>query len=426
MTDQQIFEQTRKVIYENMIKRLRDGKASFHYTKPSPERYPYQFFWDTCFHVYILVALGEQQMAREHLTSLFAMQHDDGFVGHMIYWDRLKPGRISDIFQSRPSLGNFFNSHMSSLIQPPLAAQAVEKVVEASDDQAFLEQMVPRLKKYYWWLASNRDFDGDGLLTIISPFESGMDWKPTYDPVVGFPQGKASKKLFMKMVWVDMRNFLYNFNLKKIYRKGYFLVKDVGMNTIYAQNLRALARLCRKVNDPEAERFSQLSEKVSHSILSVMYHDQDAAFYDVAGRQNEKIKIMTPTIFYPVVLQNMPQQISEKVMKRHFFNSQEFKTPFPLPSVSTSHSSFYPGPSMYIWRGPTWIVHNWFIHQYLMEKGYREESRHLIESVRQLIAKSGFREYYNPFSGEGYGATDFTWAGLVVDMIRMENQSADE
>ncbi|WP_439673173.1 hypothetical protein [Cupriavidus necator] len=33
------------------------------------------------------------------------------------------------------------------------------------------------------------------------------------------------------------------------------------------------------------------------------------------------------------------------------------------------------------------------------------------------IERSGFREYYNPFSGEGYGAKDFTWSGLVIDMV---------
>ncbi|MFO7977952.1 MAG: hypothetical protein R6U64_04775 [Bacteroidales bacterium] len=304
-----------------------------------------------------------------------------------------------------------------------MAAQAVEKVFKASHDREFLNQMVPRLTKYYHWLATHRDFEGEGLLTIISPFESGMDWKPAYDPVLGLSPGKAGSKLFMKVFWVDMRNFLYNYNLKKIYRKGYFLVKDVGMNTIYAQNLRALSRLCYLVNDTQAGFFSQLAEKVTRSILKTMYDDQDAAFYDVAGRHNEKIKILTPTIFYPVVLENIPQEISERVMKRHFFNSHEFKTRYPLPSVSTNHPSFYPGPSMYIWRGPTWIVHNWFMHQYLVEKGYRQESRLLIESIRQLIAKSGFREYYNPFTGEGYGANDFSWAGLVTDMIQMEKQT---
>ncbi|MEX2591588.1 MAG: trehalase-like protein [Anditalea sp.] len=420
MTDKEIFESTRKVLYENMIKGHKDGQLSFHYTKPSPGRYPFQFFWDTCFHVFILSALGEHNMAKEHLISLFAMQEEDGFVGHMIYWDRLKPGRVTDVFQSKPRLKNFSHSHMSSLIQPPLAAQAVTRVYKASGDRDFLKDMLPKLKKYYRWLAKNRDFDGDGLLSIISPFESGMDWKPTYDVALGLPEKKANWRLFLKVVGVDLRNYLNNYNLDAIYRKGYFLVKDVGFNTIYTQNLQALANLCKEVGDQDGEQFKALGDKIIQSMLHVMYDEKDAAFYDVYGKENRKIKIHTPTIFYPVVIKGMPDAVTENVIKAHFLNQEEFGVEYPIPSVAKNHPSFNPQESMYIWRGPTWIVNNWFMHQFLMEKGYKKESRKLIDSINQLIEKSGFREYYNPFTGEGYGAKDFTWAGLVTDMIRME------
>lgn len=425
MTNEEIFEKTRKIIHENMIKSDRDGGKKFHYSKPSPSRYPFQFFWDTCFHVFILSALGEHSMAKEHIVSLFKMQDADGFVGHMIYWDRLIPGRLTDSFQSKPRLKNFFQSHMSALVQPPLVAQAVARIYEASGDKEFLGQMLPKLKNYYRWLARNRDFDGDGLLTIISPFESGMDWKPTYDPVVGFSGKKADWRLFLKVIKVDLRNYLNNYNLKKIYKKDYFLVKDVGFNTIYAQNLKALAGLCNELEDPASEEFYKLASKVVQNILKVMYNEEDAAFYDVFGKNNLQIKILTPTIFYPVVLKDIPEEITKKVMDTHFFDSEEFDTPFPIPSVAKNHTSFNPTESIYIWRGPTWIVSNWFLHQFLMEKGYNKEADELIDSIKKLIDKSGFREYYNPFTGEGYGAKDFTWAGLVTDMIQMQQKGVD-
>lgn len=229
----------------------------------------------------------------------------------------------------------------------------------------------------------------------------------------------------MKVVGIDFRNYVNNYNLKKIYKKGYFLVKEVGFNTIYAQNLEALAGLCQELGEEEeAKEFSRLGEKVTTSMLEKMYDDKDAAFYDVYGKKNIKIRILTPTIFYPVVLKKLPKEIGEKVVKRHFFNSKEFDTPYPMPSVAQSHPSFSPTESIYIWRGPTWIVNNWFMHQFLMDNGYKEEARRMIDSIRSLIGKSGFREYYNPFTGEGYGARDFTWAGLMVDMIEMEKNES--
>lgn len=423
MTDGEIFENARRIMFENMIKcKGRNGRNSYHYTKPSPGRYPYQFFWDTCFHVFILSALGEYKMAKEHLISLFSLQEKDGFVGHMIYWDRLKPGRITDIFQAKPSIKNFRSSHMTALIQPPIVAQAVKRLYELEKDVEFLRVFIPKLKKYYDWLSKNRDFDGDNLLTIISPFESGMDWKPTYDIPLGLKKGRADWMLFVKVIGVDIKNYLHNYDSKKIQKKGYFLVKDAGVNTIYADNLKALATLCAVINDKEADKYSLLSQKVTKSILDAMYDPETSAFYDTYGTAMQKIKVLTPTIFYPVILEGIPDAVTKKVIEAHLINGREFQTAYPLPSLSINHPAFNPTESMYLWRGPTWVMNNWILHQFLLEKGYDKYCKMLIDSIKSLITKSGFREYYNPFTGEGYGAKDFTWSCLVVDMIRRRDE----
>jgi neutral trehalase len=247
-----------------------------------------------------------------------------------------------------------------------------------------------------------------------------MDWKPTYDPVIGFPEKRADYRLFWKVVSIDFRNFLHSYDSKTIYDKDYFIVKDAGFNTIYVQYLQAMATLCTMVNDPGTDYYKALAKKVIQSILEVMYDDESAAFYDVYGKDNEKIKILTPTIFFPVVINEIPEAISKKVIETHFFNKKEFGAPFTIPSEAMNHPSFNPHQSMYIWRGPTWVVYNWFMHQFLMEKGFKEEAGKLVISIKKLIRKSGFREYYNPFTGEEYSTHDFTWAGLVVDMMNME------
>jgi Mannosylglycerate hydrolase MGH1-like glycoside hydrolase domain len=33
------------------------------------------------------------------------------------------------------------------------------------------------------------------------------------------------------------------------------------------------------------------------------------------------------------------------------------------------------------------------------------------------VEEHGFREYYNPLTGEGAGAHDFSWTALVLDML---------
>ena len=67
-------------------------------------------------------------------------------------------------------------------------------------------------------------------------------------------------------------------------------------------------------------------------------------------------------------------------------------------------------------RGPTWAVINWFLYHALRKRGFGESAARLRRSLWQAIEKSGFREYYDPCNGEGHGAREFTWSGLLVDM----------
>lgn len=426
MTDAEIREAVRYILMSN----IHDGyseefQTPYCYIQPSPTTYPFQYFWDTCLHVFILTALDEHELAKRNLQSLFGMQADDGFVGHMLHWSRVRPAKWTDIFQSRPTR-NIFRPHMSALIQPPLVAQTLQRIHYGTQDDAFLEEMVPKLKRYFDWLARHRDLDGDGLLSIITPFESGMDWKPTFDEVVGFRHGVADRKLFWRVVATDARNFLNRYDISTLARKRYCLVKEVAFNTIYAQNLTALGQLCGAIGDGDARRYHDLAATVCGSMVEQMYDEETAAFYDIDAGTGEQIRVLTPTIFFPLVVRDLPEHITDTLIERHIFDAQEFGTPFPVPSVALNDPAFYPHESEYIWRGPTWVFYNWFIYQCLVYRGHRDEARTLQETIRRLIHQSGFREYYNPFSGEGYGAENFTWSGLVVDMLNLDDDAVEQ
>ena len=43
----------------------------------------------------------------------------------------------------------------------------------------------PRIAAHHDWLRAHRDLDGDGLLWLIQPDESGMDAIPKFDHVWG-------------------------------------------------------------------------------------------------------------------------------------------------------------------------------------------------------------------------------------------------
>jgi hypothetical protein len=68
----------------------------------------------------------------------------------------------------------------------------------------------------------------------------------------------------------------------------------------------------------------------------------------------------------------------------------------------------------------------------LLKQSRRTVGKHTIAEVAlpftstvtqpPLIAKSGFREYYNPLTGEGFGARNFGWSTLLIDMIRTQQK----
>lgn len=420
LSDEEIREQVRTLLREN----TNEGystllKSHYCYIRPSRKRYLFQWFWDTCFHVFMLSALGEHEEAKHNLRSLFVMQRIDGFVGHMIFWRSLLPTHRIDFMQARPTWKHI-RPRMSALIQPSFVAQALQRIFKETDDMAFLQEIFPKVKKYLDWLGNNRDFDGDGLLSIITPFESGMDFKPSFDEVLGVPPGRPRWKLLFMSVYVDLCNFLRHYDLRRIAKAKVFVVKEVTVNTAYAKDLLALSHLCKAMGEEsEAAKYKALSLRVMQSMLNVMYDAETAAFYDVVGGTNKKLKVLTPSIVFPAILPEIPKDLLETVMKRHLFSKEEFAAPYPIPSVAMNEPSFYPGRSFCLWRGPTWIFTNWFVFRCLLECGFHEKADELLAATKRLIQERGFYEYYDPMTGEGLGEANFTWSGFVVDMMHI-------
>ena len=414
----------RESVRQLMLGNVKHGYSAllgqnYCYIAPALKTYPFQWFWDTCFHVVILARLGEHELAKRNLRSLFTMQEENGFVGHMVFWHQVLPKRLSDVTQARPTW-QALRPHMSALIQPPFAAQALHTLYDACGDRVYLGEMYARVRRHHEWLAKYRDFDGDGLLSIISPFESGMDWKASYDPVLGYaerttPRRLLTSKLYRKAMSVDLSNFRLGYDLPKIAKRSKFRVKDAGFNAIYAVDLQCMEKLAPLVGD-DPEVFAGRRRRLMKSMMSLMYEEQSAAFLDVQEPGSKKIPILTPTIFFPLAIPELDPGIAGHVLDAHFDDESRFGAPLPMPSVDMRDPAFFPGETPFIWRGPTWAPTNWFLYHALRKRGFDERAGRLRASLTKLVQASGFREYYDPLSGEGHGAREFTWSGLLVDM----------
>lgn len=427
-----------KAIFEN---NLIEGysawkKTHYRFIAPAKKEYIYQFLWDTAFHAIVLSNFDVNWAKREIQNYLLA-QWDDGFIPHIIFWK----GKTYDLphwafLESKPSL----RPYTSALTQPPILGVAIEEIFNKDHDVKFLEDVVPKVANHYKWLLSNRDPDHDHLVSIISPNESGMDELPVFQIVSGF-SGRNLVQLHYSYRKPDILNQLYGFDNKKILRKDYFNVEEVLFNTAFVENARAIARLYHFLGNSEEEHFfdaaASLSEK---ALVEKLWDKEDEIFYSIYSKKERKAKIKTVASLTPLFLEKLPKQKLEALISKHLLNPNEFWTNYPIPTVSRNdinysplefpiyrhrlagkvlnkvYLSFYRELKM-LWRGPTWIATNWFIVRGLRKHGQDKIADQIVEKMVDMIEKWGFREYYNPETGQGYRRENFGWSTLILDLL---------
>ena len=396
-----------------LLGNLRRGTAEWNgqeysFVVPSLTGYPFQWFWDSCFHAIALIHIDLNQ-AKAELDTLMSAALTNGFIPHIIFWESEK----RDYFLSR-NLVATINPNFSSTIQPPILAYAVERVYHATGDEAFLQRSLPVLVKYYRWLKENRDPDDDGLLAIIQPEEAGTDCSPKYDEILGLTD--LSNKGF-----IEALNKIYSsYELIRSDETGMlnadvFHVEDVLVNSIYALGLQSLARLLG--NSIESLEFRDDASKTMESLVNKCWDVDTEAFLDLNVLQEIPNRTVTISSLMPIILPDLSPDIVKRLVEKWIISEDHFWLPYPLPSVPASNSKFIPGdPHGFIWRGPSWINTNWFITKGLKLHGYQELADDISAKSLACIQKSGFREYYNPYTGEGLGAKNFGWSTLILDM----------
>lgn len=409
MERQELEEAARKILLSN----LRQGVANwsgkeYSFVVPSLVGYPFQWFWDSCFHAIALTHLDKQQAVAE-LRTLMSGAQPDGFIPHIIFWEMEK----QPDFLARNIVG-MTNPNTSATMQPPIIAYAVERVYQATQDDSFLQDALPILKAFYRWLPENRDPDGDGLIAVIQPEEAGTDCSPKYDEALGLGeltnQGFIAALSKVYAAYEPMRG-----DDKRILAADIFHFEDVLVNSIYVMGLRSLARLLGEGG--EGREFAAQADRTRDALLAKCWDEEAGAFFDLSGVAEKPVKVVTISSLMPLILEDLPRRYVERLVNDWLTSPEHFWLPYPVPSVPASDPKFMPGnPRGFIWRGPSWMNTNWFLVHGLRRHGYDEMASHIVARSQECIEKSGIREYYHPYTAEGLGARDFGWSTLILDM----------
>lgn len=379
-------------------RKTRDGHQ---YTVPSPSTYPYQWLWDSCFHAIALAKL-EPEAAKAELMSLLARQMPDGLLPHMIFWEP-KITRPYNVWWEKGA---------SSITQPPMIAYAAWEIYKQTKDAAYLREIFPKMLKFYRYLIENRDPHDHHLISIINPDESGEDNSPRFDIAM---RVKSNISFFAHMY---KRHQLVTANRTCAFdpltcMEERFWVKDVPFNAILIKNLEALAFIAGVLGERSANEFATLN----HDLIAFTMREYlmaEGVFWSAVGLEHGHLKVATWAHFIPLFAGLYTPEEARDLVRTHFNNTDTFRSKFGIRTVSKQESSYR---SNGFWRGPIWFAPHWFIYKGLMDYGFTEEAAWIRDVSHDLIKKHGFREYFDPETGKAYGAHNFTWGTLVLDML---------
>lgn len=372
-----------RVLRQNWRTGTHDGQE-YAYTAPSPGRYPWQWYWDSC-----LTAIAwrhfDPARARAELESLLAAADPEGFIGHTIFWG--KPvTRVRSLFYNVRGRRDF----MTATIQPPLLAWAWR--IAVGDPAAD-----PRIKAHHDTLEQRRDFEGDGLLWIIQPDESGLDAAPCFDAVWGWrADGLPGFPMLVR------HNRRLGFDGRRIRAAGGPVVCSVLVNVLHGLSRLALGR-----------------PSITPALVDRLWDPERGLFGLEARPPRRGRRVTTWEALSPLALPDLPEAIGRRLVEEHLLEPERFWLPVPPPSVAANEPTFsvkdrFFGLRRY-WRGPTWINSAWLVWLGLQRLGYEAAARELERSLLRTVAREGLREYYNPYTGTGMGARDFAWSALVSE-----------
>jgi hypothetical protein len=362
----------------------RQGVA-YAYTRPSPERYRWQWYWDSCFAAIVWRRFDAQRSRRE-LSTLLAAARDDGFIGHTIFWEG-HLGGVRRLFYNVLDEGAF----TTATIQPPMLAWAWRIAVGEPAAE-------PAIALHHDWLRRERDLEGDGLLWLLQPDESGLDASPQFDPIWHHhAQGLPG---FIELVH---RNRRLGFEIAAVRDAGGPVVCEVLTNVLWGLSELALGQ-----------------PSITGALIERCYDERSGLFLPRASPAIEGRVPVTWSALSPLALPDLPEAIGRRLVEEHVL-SKGFWTNVAPPSVATGEPSFSTrehtlGLRRY-WRGPTWVNSAWLLWLGLVRLGYDDRAAELARGIERAVLGSGLREFYDPNDGSGMGARDFAWSTLALELL---------
>ena len=316
-------------------------------------------------------AMNSQRVYRER-------QHKDGYVNY-------RTGPYLD--ETIPHNGQLTTS-------APWYAWQNWEIYRITKDRDFLQDMYQSSKSFYEYVTANRDSDGDGL----------CEW--------GAHAVLESVRDGLVAVW-DKVGWPSNF-------------EALDLNCMLVQEAKALGAMASELGlTDEARRWHKEETERIRKINDSMWDDETGFYYHIDKRTHtfthkEKNDLKREEIigFLPLWAGVADEHRARRLVEK-LTDPKKFWRPYGAPSLAADDPYYN---SKGYWNGPVWVEWDYLIERGLIEYGYANEARQLVNKVAanmiaQLKKDHNFWEFYSPDEQwAGYHRT-YIWAGLIARMM---------
>jgi glycogen debranching enzyme len=408
-------------------------------TSPSVRLYPHQWSWDSA-----CIAMGyapvDQSRAESEFRSLFAGQWKNGLLPHIVYTDGAHYFPGPEFWETDRSPDAPERPRTSGIVQPPVHATAAWRFYRRARDRkraaAFLEELFPELVAWHGYLYRERARDGDGLVEIWHPWESGMDNSPLWDAALERiePEQLAYERIDVRIADPDERpsdrEYDRYVHLVGLFRGlGYrsdairevtpFALQPVLFNSLLVQANRDLAEIARLLGSDHRE-LEAWADQTESAIEGKLWEEEHGIYVDFDVTARAHVRVHTATGLSPLYA-GVPEPARAARLINALSRWQvDVDGAWAIASFAPDEPGFQ--PTRY-WRGPIWPIVNWVVARGLDRYGYTEQAAAVRAAIVGLSRRNGFWEHYSPVTGDGHGAGEFAWtAGLVLDLLHEDGR----
>jgi hypothetical protein len=322
----------------------------------------------------------------------------------------------------------------SGIVQPPAHALAAWMTYLADPATArargFLPRIYPRLAGWHRYLTTRRDLTGSGLMSVVHPWESGMDNSPAWDRplarVTPVPTAEFTRRDLHHAAAAAERptdeDYGRYVRLARDYRDaGYadslrvhgFAVEDPLSNALLTAGEHALAAMAAELGrDPRPHLAA--AARLTDALMSHLYDPAAGMFFPRDAHTGSLLRSYSVGGLLPLVVPGLP--VAAELIRTALGERFRLGAACPLPSYDLTAADHDPGR---YWRGPGWWNTSWLFWRGLRLHGETALAGDLRDRLLDRVRTAGFREYADPLTGTGHGADDFSWtAALTLDLIR--------